>query len=107
MARYTEALVKKASKRLYIIRVLQRCGLPPNDLLLVYFSMVRSILEYACPVWHTMLPKCLGVKLKKFKKELSVLFIRQQITKMLSTSLSASALTIDAKSYVLKRSKRS
>ena len=39
-----EALVKKASKCLYIIRVLQRCGLPPNDLLLVYFSMVRSML---------------------------------------------------------------
>ena len=38
----TKALVKKASKRLYIIRVLQRCGLSSNDLLLDYFSMVRS-----------------------------------------------------------------
>ncbi|CAB4042537.1 Hypothetical predicted protein [Paramuricea clavata] len=64
----TEALVKKASKRLYIIRVLQRCGPPPNDLLLVYFSMVRSILEYACPVWHTLLPKCLGDKIEKVQK---------------------------------------
>ncbi|CAB4045933.1 Hypothetical predicted protein [Paramuricea clavata] len=43
-----------------------------------------------------------GIKLKKFKKELSVLFIRQQITKMLSTSLNASALSTDVKSYVLK-----
>ena len=64
----TKALVKKASKRLYIIRVLQRCGLSSNDLLLVYFSMVRSILEYACPVWHTMLPKCLGNKIEKVQK---------------------------------------
>ena len=64
----TKALVKKASKRLYIIRVLQRCGLSSNDLLLVYFSMVRSILEYACPVWHTMLPKCLGNKIEKGQK---------------------------------------
>ena len=39
----TEALVKKASKRLYIIRVLQRCGLSPSDLLLVYFFMVYLI----------------------------------------------------------------
>ena len=29
----TEALVKKALKRLYIIRVLQRCGVSPYDLL--------------------------------------------------------------------------
>ena len=58
----------EASKRLYIIRVLQRCGLSPNDLLLVYFSMVHSILEYACPVWHTMLPKCLGNKIEKVQK---------------------------------------
>ncbi|CAB3978836.1 Hypothetical predicted protein [Paramuricea clavata] len=46
----------------------KRCGLPPNDLLLVYFSMVRSILEYACPVWHTMLPKCLGDKIEKVQE---------------------------------------
>ena len=78
----TKELVKKASKRLYIIRVLQRCGLSSNDLLLVYFSMVRSILEYACPVWHT-------------------------ITRMPSTSLSANVLTTDVKSYVLKLSKGS
>ena len=64
----TKALVKKASKSLYIIRDLQRCGLSSNDLLLVYFSMVRSILEYACPIWHTMLPKCLGNKIEKVQK---------------------------------------
>ncbi len=39
----TEAIVKKASKRLYVIRVLRRCGLPPSDLLLVYLSLARSI----------------------------------------------------------------
>ena len=66
----TEAIVKKASKRLYVIRVLRRCGLSPSDLLLVYLSLVRSILEYACPVWHTALPieSIYRTKLKKFKK---------------------------------------
>ena len=28
----TAAMIKKASKRLHIIRVLWRCGLPPSDL---------------------------------------------------------------------------
>ena len=72
----TKALVKKASKRLYIIRVLQRCGLSSNDFLLVYFSTVRSILEYACPAGTPCYQSVWGIKLRKFKKGLSVLFIR-------------------------------
>ena len=42
----TLVTIKKASKRLYIIRVLRRCGLSASDLLVVYFSLVRSLLEY-------------------------------------------------------------
>jgi hypothetical protein len=39
--------------------------LPPSDLLLVYLSLVQSTLEYACPVWHTALPKYLSGKIEK------------------------------------------
>ncbi|XP_068707230.1 fibropellin-1-like [Montipora foliosa] len=35
-------MVKKASKRLYILRVLRRYGVPPADLRLTYFSLVRT-----------------------------------------------------------------
>ena len=50
-------MIKKVSnsKRLQIIRVLLRCGLPPSDLLTVYFSLVRSMFEYACSVLHNTL----------------------------------------------------
>ena len=65
----TEAIVKKASNRLYVILVLRRCGLSPSDLLLVYVSLVRSILEYACPAWHTALPKYLSDKIEKVQKK--------------------------------------
>ena len=54
---HVEVTVKKASKRLYILRVLRRSGVPPSDLLLIYISLVRSVLEYACSVWHTSLTK--------------------------------------------------
>ena len=50
----TAIIIKKGSKRLHIFCVPHRCGLSPIDLLVVYFSPVRSFLEYACSVWHTM-----------------------------------------------------
>ena len=102
----TEALVKKASKRLYIIRILQRCGLPPNDLLLVYFSMVRSILEYACPVWHTMLPKCLKDKIEKVQKRaFRIIYPTRDYEYALN--IAQCKRLDDRRRYVLKRSKRS
>ena len=40
------------SQRLYYLRQLRRCGLSQSDLLAYYRTMIRPILEYACPVWH-------------------------------------------------------
>ena len=64
----TLVIVKKASKRLHIIRVLRRCGLSASDMLVVYFSLVRSLLEYASPIWHTMLPTYLSDKIERVQK---------------------------------------
>ena len=63
-----EIMVKKAAKRLYILRVLSRINVPSVDLLTIYFSLVRSILEYACPVWHTNLPQYLSDKIEHVQK---------------------------------------
>ena len=37
-----------------------RAGISQLDLVTVYISVVRPVLEYACPVWHTNLPKYLS-----------------------------------------------
>ena len=41
---------------------LKRAGIIQLDLMTVYISVVRQVLEYhyACPVWHTNLPKYLS-----------------------------------------------
>ena len=45
-------IVKRERKRLW------KSGLPPADLIQVYCSLVRTILEFAFPVWAA-LPACL------------------------------------------------
>ena len=50
--------MKRAHKRLYALRVLKESGLPPADLIQVYCSLVRPILEFGSPVWAA-LPACL------------------------------------------------
>jgi hypothetical protein len=61
-------VVKKASKRLYILRVLHRSGIPSADLFSIYNALIRSVLEYVCAVWHTSLPQYLSNKIERVQK---------------------------------------
>ena len=58
--RHVDCIVKKAAKRVYMLYQLKRAGISQLDLVTVYISVVRPVLEYACPVWHTNLPKYLS-----------------------------------------------
>ena len=57
---HVDSIVKKAAKRVYMLYQLKRAGISQSDLVTVYLSVVRPVLEYACPVWHTNLPKYLS-----------------------------------------------
>ena len=37
---------------LFIISQLVRCGISIKDVITAYCAVMRSVLEYACPVWH-------------------------------------------------------
>ena len=58
----------KASKRLHILRVLKRSGIPPANLLKVDFALIRSVLEYCCPVWHNALHVKLPDSIERVQK---------------------------------------
>ena len=52
-------IIKKANKRLYLLSLCKRAGLGIYDLLCIYVTLIRSVLEYCCVVWHPALPKYL------------------------------------------------
>ena len=49
---HVDYISSKVGKRLYFIRMLKRAGVSPTDIVAVYVSLVRSVLEYGCEVWH-------------------------------------------------------
>ena len=52
MTTHIEVIVTKASQRLRLIRVLKRSGFKDTNLIEIYCGRIRSVLEYACQVWH-------------------------------------------------------
>ena len=66
--KHVENIVKKAGKRLYMMYQLKRAGISQSDLVTVYLSVVRPLLEYACPVWHTNLQQYLSDDIETIQK---------------------------------------
>ena len=59
-------LVKKASSRLFSLKQLKRSAVALiSELILFYVTCIRSILEYACPVFHRALPSYLTHDLER------------------------------------------
>ncbi len=52
---HVEHIHARASPRLYYLRQLKRSGVSNKDLTMYYKSVIRPLLEYACPAWHTSL----------------------------------------------------
>ena len=73
---HIDYIVKKASKRLYALRVLARAGVSQTDLVLFYCSLIRSVLEYAAPVW-ACLPEYLNELVESVQRRaLRIIFPR-------------------------------
>ena len=61
-------IVKKEGKRIYMLYQLKRAGVNQADLITIYISVVRPVVEYACPVWNTNLPIYLSDNIEMIQK---------------------------------------
>ena len=64
-----ENIVAKAGKRVYMLYQLKRAGIGQHDLVTIYVSVIRPVIEYACPVWHTNLNKHLTESIETVQKK--------------------------------------
>ena len=71
---FIEYITSKASKRLHTLRVLKRNGVTVTELLSVYKALVRSVLKYCAPVWHTSIPAFLSDEIEKVQKRVFRIF---------------------------------
>ena len=51
---HCDYILKKSNKRLYLLRQLAKCGLPPTDIVNVHCTLIRPIVEYASVVFANL-----------------------------------------------------
>ena len=64
----TDFIVSKAMKRLWTLRRLRKLGFDNSFILDVYTKEIRSVLEYAVPIWHGALTAKDSEKIERVQK---------------------------------------
>ena len=84
---HVDFILKKAAKRIYCIHYLVRAGIRDKDIIIIYCSIIRSILEYACPVWHPGLTKKQSSDIERVQKRcLKLIYPHLSYAESLQTS---------------------
>ncbi len=60
--------IRKANKWLFFLRLLKNACPNREDLVVTYTSLVKQIVECACPVWHAGLPQHLQKEVETIQK---------------------------------------
>ena len=61
---HIEFVYTKSASRLHFLKVMKRACSNTEDLVCFYTTVIRPVLEYACPVWHSSLTKKLTNQLE-------------------------------------------
>ncbi len=65
---HVDYILKKVSKRIYFMYLLMKAGVNSSDAVSVYCSLIRTVLEYASPVWHAGLTKTQSDRIEGIQK---------------------------------------
>ena len=76
----TDYIVKRCFSRLWMIRRLKSLECPLEHLVDTYIKQVRSIMEMACPVWHSSLTKANNNDLERVQKSAARIILGDDYT---------------------------
>ena len=76
----TEFLVKKANARMRLLHKISEFSPPIEDLVTIYTSYTRSILEQSCTVWHSGLTQEDSEDLERIKKTALRVILKEDYT---------------------------
>ena len=78
--RNTEYIVSKARRKIWILRRLLHLDLSIFDLFNVYTKEIRSLLEFAVPVWHSSLTRKQSTSIEAVQKLAFRIILRNRYT---------------------------
>ena len=65
---HIELILSKFCSRSWLFRHLKQSGIPNKDIVSVYTATIRSVIEYASPVYGSMLTQTQSEELKKLQR---------------------------------------
>jgi hypothetical protein len=68
-AAHVDAMLKKARRRFWVLRHLRRFGFDEDELLLVYKSLVRSVLDFCAVVYHSLLTQDMSAAIERVQSQ--------------------------------------
>lgn len=81
---HCDYIIKKANKRLYALRKLKKSGVPNTDIVSVYCTIIRPVMEYASVVFAN-LPQILSNDLERVQRRaLEIIYPSQSYAEALS-----------------------
>ena len=92
----TENMIKRAYKKLWIIRRLKGLGASEIDLVELYTKMIRSILELAVPAWQGAITQQERINLERVQKSAAHIILGEDYT---SYRIGLKLLNLDSLEY--------
>ena len=74
----TSYIVTRSHKKLWMLRRLKILGANHDDLKDIYFKQIRSILEFAVPVWHSSLTNFDRLRIERIQKSALYIILGEQ-----------------------------